>query len=172
MSRRWYLRSGLAVALMIVGVALAGNVAAVAVPDDPWAPAIEQVDKALARKEYSAALRAANDAYTLALGTTRWDGMVTAGDLYRRIGEATGLRRSFESKAREAYQKAFFRARQQASVEGILRATEGYAALGDTQMVGLGLRVAERLAARDPEAQADIKSFRARFGDSLPTGDR
>ena len=37
-------------------------------------------------------------------------------------------------------------------MEGILRATEGYAALGDTQMVGLGLRVAERLAARDPEA--------------------
>ena len=76
--------------------------------------------------------------------------MVCAGDLYRRIGEATGLRRSFESKAREAYQKAFFRARQQASVEGILRATEGYAALGDTQMVGLGLRVAERLAAGTP----------------------
>jgi hypothetical protein len=143
-----------------------------ALAEGPWTPAIQQVDAALARKEYSAALRTANDAYALALNTTRWDGMVCAGDLYRRIGEATGLRRSFETKAREAYQKAFFRARQQASVEGVLRAIEGYAALGDAQMVGLGLRVADRLAARDPEAQADIRTFRARLGDpSLTAGE-
>lgn len=159
------LRTGVGVALAVLGTALAGNVPARAEPEELWAPAIKQVDTALARKEYSAALRAANDAYTLALNTTRWDGMACAGDLYRRIGEATGLRRSFEAKAKEAYQKAFFRARQQASVEGVLRATEGYAALGDTQMVGLGLRVAERLAAGDPEAQADIRTFRARLGD-------
>jgi hypothetical protein len=172
MTRGRYLQSGLTACLAVLGIAFAGNVAALATPGDPWTPAIQQVDTALARKEYSAALRAANDAYTLALGTTRWDGMVAAGDLYRRIGEATGLRRSFEGKAREAYQKAFFRARQQASVEGVLRATEGYAALGDSQMVGLGLRVAERLAARDPEAQADIKSFRARIGDgNVPVGE-
>jgi hypothetical protein len=167
-----HLRSALAVALTILGAVLAGNVAALATPEDPWTPAIQRVDAALAKKEYSAALRAANDAYTLALATTRWDGMIQAGDLYRRIGEATGLRRSFEGKAREAYQKAFFRARQQASVEGILRVTEGYAALGDTQMVGMGLRVAERLAARDPEAQADIRTFRARLGETtLQAGD-
>jgi hypothetical protein len=152
-----------------MGAALAGNATALANPEGPWTPAIQQVETALARKEYSAALRAANDAYALALSTTRWDGMVCAGDLYRRIGEATGLRRSFDSKAREAYQKAFFRARQQASVEGVLRATEGYAALGDGQMVGLGLRVADRLAARDPEAQADIRTFRARLGDPTVT---
>jgi hypothetical protein len=168
----WQLRVGLVACLLLFGTTLAGNAATVSTSAaDPWTPAIEQVDNALARKEYSAALRAANDAYTLALGTTRWDGMVCAGDLYRRIGEATGLRRSFESKAREAYQKAFFRARQQASVEGILRVTEGYYALGDTQMVGLGIRVAERLAARDPEAQADVRTFRARLGDAIPVGD-
>ena len=170
----WQVRVGLvAMILVLVGTSLVGNAAAVSTSAfDPWSPAIEQVDNALARKEYSAALRAANDAYTLALGTTRWDGMVCAGDLYRRIGEATGLRRSFESKAREAYQKAFFRARQQASLEGVLRTMEGYAALGDTQMVGWGLRVAERLAARDPEAQADVRTFRTRLGDStLPVGE-
>ena len=172
MSKGRCLRTWIGATLTVLGTGLTGNVALAEPIEGPWTPAIHQVDAALARKEYSVALRAANDAYTLALNTTRWDGMVSAGDLYRRIGEATGLRRSFESKAREAYQKAFFRARQQASVEGILRATEGYAALGDTQMVGLGLRVAERLAARDPEALADIKSFRARFGDTLPTGDR
>ena len=167
-----YLWSGLTMSLAILGLVMTGNAAALATTDGPWAPAIQQVDAALARKEYSAALRAANDAYALALGTTRWDGMVCAGDLYRRIGEATGLRRSFEGKAREAYQKAFFRARQQASVEGVLKATEGYATLGDTQMVGLGLRVAERIAARDPEAQADIRTFRTRLNDgTTPVGE-
>ena len=171
MTKGWSLRVVIVASVVMLGVALAGTAVAVGTADNPWAPAIQQVDTALARKEYSVALRAANDAYTLALGTTRWDGMVCAGDLYRRIGEATGLRRSFEGKAREAYQKAFFRARQQASVEGVLRATEGYALLGDTQMVGLGLRVAERLAAGDPEAQADIRTFRARLSDTLPVGE-
>jgi hypothetical protein len=172
MSRGRDLRAAAALTLTAVVMGTAGSVTALATPDSPWAPAIRQVDTALARKEYSLALRAANDAYALALGTTRWDGMVFAGDLYRRIGEATGLRRSFESKAREAYQKALFRARQQGSVEGVLRVTEGYAALGDTQMVDLGLRVAERLAARDPEAQADVRMFRTRFGErTIPVGE-
>jgi hypothetical protein len=158
-------RNGIRAGLVIVGTLLAGNVAALADPDGPWTSAIHQADAALARKEYSAALRAANDAYSLALGSTRWDGMVSAGDLYRRIGDVTGLRRSFEAKAKEAYQKAFFRARQQASVEGVLRSMEGYAALGDAQMVGAGIRVAERLAARDPEALADVRAFRTRMGE-------
>lgn len=165
MSKGRCLRTWIGTALTVLGIGVAGNVAALAEPEGPWTPSVQQVDAALARKEYSAALRAANDAYTLALNTTRWDGMVSAGDLYRRIGEATGLRRSFDTKAREAYQKAFFRARQQASVDGVLRAVEGYAALGDAQMVGVGLRVADRLASRDPEAQADIRTFRARLGD-------
>jgi hypothetical protein len=170
--RRRYLRAGVAAGVVTVATILAGNVAAVADPDGPWTPAIRQVDTALGRKEFSVALRAANDAYTLALGSTRWDGMVSTGDAYRRIGDATGLRRSFEAKAREAYQKAFFRARQQASVEGVLRSMEGYAALGDEQMVGVGLRVAERLAARDPEALADVHAFRTRLGDpSLTAGE-
>ena len=59
MTRGRYLRSALAVSLTLVVVGLAGNAAALATADDPWAPAIQQVDTALARKEYSAALRAA-----------------------------------------------------------------------------------------------------------------
>jgi hypothetical protein len=163
------LRMAVGTRLLAVVATLAPVGAALADPEGPWTPAIRQVETALARREYSAAHRAANEAYALALDETRWDGMVSAGDAYRRIGDATGLRRSFETKAREAYQKAFFRARQQASVEGVLRSMEGYAALGDAQMVDVGLRVAERLAARDPEAQADIRAFRTRVGDGVLT---
>jgi hypothetical protein len=49
MARGRYLRSGLAVSIMLVAVGLAGNAAALATADDPWAPAIQQVDSALAR---------------------------------------------------------------------------------------------------------------------------
>lgn len=159
--------TGLPAGLLVL--ALAGQATAVAAPEAPWAPASRQVDAALARKEYTLALRSANEAYGLALGSERWDGMISVGDLYRRIGEATGLRVSFNTKAREAYQTALFRARQQASIEGVLRAVEGYAALGDGKMVTLGLRVADRLAVGNPEAQADVRSFRVRLGDSRPT---
>lgn len=148
-------------------LALAGHAGGVA-PEAPWMPASEQVETALARKEYSAALRAANEAYTLALGSERWEGMVSSGDLYRRIGQVTGLRVSFDAKAREAYQKALFRARQQASIEGVLRVVEGYAALGDDKMVVLGLRLADRLAVGSPEAQADVRTFRTRLGELRP----
>jgi len=151
----------------VLVLVLAGHAGGV-VPEAPWWPASEQVDAALARKEYSAALRAANEAYALALGSERWEGMVVAGDLYRRIGQATGLRVSFEARAREAYQKALFRARQQASIDGVLRAVEGFAALGDDKMVALGLRAADRLAIGSPEAQADVRTFRTRLGELRP----
>lgn len=152
-------------ALALVSVAAGGHATAGTAPGDRWAPAIEQADAALARKEYTAALRSANEAYARALGATRWDGMISVGDLYRRMGAATGLRASFDAKAREAYRTALFRARQQASVDGVLRATEGYAALGDEETVALGLRVAERLAAGDAETLAAVRVLRARLGD-------
>jgi hypothetical protein len=148
-----------------VGVLMLVPVVSAAVPDR-LAELIRRANEALDRREYSAALRAANEAYTIALGSERWDRLIVVGDAYRRIGEATGLRQSFDTKAREAYQKAFFRARQQASVEGVLRAAEGFAGLGDRQMVTHGVRVAERLAAGDPEAQAELRAFTLRYRDT------
>ena len=61
MTRGRYLRSGVAITLAAVVMTTAGSVAALATPDSPWALAIRQVDTALARKEYSLALRAANE---------------------------------------------------------------------------------------------------------------
>ncbi len=152
-------------ATVVLGLLGPGGAAdALAAAEGPWTPAIQQVDGALGRKEYVAALRAANDAYALAQAAPRWEGLVAVGDAYRRIGETTGLRQSFDTKAREAYQKALFRARQHASVEGVLRAAEGYAALGDAAMVAHGIRVAESLAGSNAEAQAEVKLFRTRLG--------
>jgi hypothetical protein len=104
-----YRHRELGAALALQETALAGDMVVMAEPNGPSAS--KQVDAALAREEYSAALRAANEVYALALSTTHWDRMVRAGDLYRRIGEVTGLRETFEAKARGAYGTTFFRAR-------------------------------------------------------------
>ena len=46
---RW-LRTWLGVTLMVLGTGLSGNVAALADPEGPWTPSLQQVDAALARK--------------------------------------------------------------------------------------------------------------------------
>jgi len=138
-------------------------------PSAPWLSSIQQVDAALGRKEYSAALRASHDAYGAALASRRWEGMVAAGDAYRRIGEATGLHKSFQAKAREAYLAALFRARQQSALDGVLRAAEAFVTLGDIEVVTQCVRIAKLLAAQDPEKQADVRAFTARLADPALT---
>jgi hypothetical protein len=131
--------------------------------DAPWAAPIRTADDALGRKEYSAALRLWHEAYRAALAAPGWEGLMAAGDAYLRIGEATGLRRSADLKTREIYLAALTRARQQGSVDGVLRAAEGLAALGDVKAVAQCVRLAEVLAARDPDARADVRAFKARL---------
>ena len=161
-SARWVVSTALALVSLAAGHRPAG-----AETEGPWSTAIRDADAALAQKEYTAALRLAKDAHARALGTTRWDGMVAAGELYRRLGEVTGLRASFDARAREAYRTALFRARQQGSVEGLLRVTEAYAALGDEQTVAVALRAAERLAAGDAGAAAQVRLVRSRLGEAV-----
>ena len=98
--------------------------------------------------------------------TTGWEGLVEVAGTYRHIGEVTGLNQSFETKAREVYGRALVRARQQASVEGVLRAAEGFLILGDVATATQCVRVADRLAGRDPEARADVRAFAARLSDA------
>lgn len=160
----WGLWAG--VALLGIGVAvLAAPVRIPAQGDmaEPWGASIQKVDAALARGEYGSALRAANDAYAAALAERRWEGIVAAGDAYRRMGERTGLRRTLEAKAREAYVAALTRARQESAVDGVLVVAEAFLTLGDGEMAAQCVRIAGRLAGRDPEAQASIRAFSARL---------
>lgn len=153
----------------ITGIGVAGTDAQegreVTGASTPWVSPIQKVDTALSRKEFSAALRASQEAYAAAVASRRWEGLIAAGDAYRRVGEATELHKSFDAKAREAYRSALFRARQQGSVEGALRAAEAFLTLGDSEVVAQCVRIAERLAGTDPEARADVRAFAARLGD-------
>ena len=132
----------------------------------PWAAGVRRAEEALTRREFGAALRAANEAHDAAVRTTGWEGLVEVAGTYRHIGEVTGLYQSFEAKAREVYGRALVRARQQASVEGVLRAAEGFLILGDVATATQCVRVADRLAGRDPEARADVRAFAARLSDA------
>jgi hypothetical protein len=148
----------------LFGGALLGSAGPLARADDaavPWAGPIRSVDAALARGQYSLALRTWQDAYAFATADSGWDGLVAAADAYRRIGEATGFRRSADGKARDLYLAALTRARRRGSVAGVVRVGEAFLALGDLAMATQCVRFAQ-LAARDPESQADVRAFASR----------
>ncbi len=128
-----------------------------------WRAHLARVDDALAKQDLSGATHACEDAYRAALGSRRWEALVDVGDAYLRIGEAAGSRRGWEARARKSYLNALLRARQEGSVEGVLRAAEAFADLGDREVAEQGLRIAESLAAQDPEARADVRSFHEPF---------
>ncbi len=133
--------------------------------DAPWANHIRTLDDALAKKNISAAERALHQAYLAALGSRHWEGMVEVGDATLRVGEVSGYRKVSEAKARRMYLQAFVRARQQGSIDGLLRTAEAFSALGDREVADQGIRLVERLAeqARDTEARDRVRVFRERL---------
>lgn len=160
----------IAVALLIAEVLAGGALAEHAAP---WAAQLQKLDEALAKKNVSAALIAWHEAYTLALGSRRWEGMVEVGDGYLRIGDALNARKPYVPRARESYLTALFRARQQGSLDGVLRAAEGFAALGDHEVVEQCIRIAERLATESGDGKAldRVHAFAERWADrSLAAG--
>jgi hypothetical protein len=114
---------------------------------ESWAPPLAAVERALEGGAVATAEQALRDAYTAAVGSRTWEGLVEVGDAYRRLGRAS------EARAREAYLAALFRARQQGSLLGLSRVAEGFATLGDREVVTMCIRVAKDLAARLTDAQ-------------------
>lgn len=138
-------------------------------PTTPWAVHLQVMDDALKTKSISAAARAWREAYGSALGSRDWQGMIEVGEASLRIGQVAGTRQAAEAKARDAYLTALFRARQQGSLAGVLRAAEAFAALGDREVVEQSLRIADSLAARDPDpvARERVRAFAAQLADRL-----
>ena len=66
-----------------------------------------------------------------------------------------GFKKAAEVKARTIYLAALFRARQEASLDGVLRAAEAFAELGDAPVVEQCLKLARPLAAETRDARAD-----------------
>jgi hypothetical protein len=115
----------------------------------------------------TAAIQGWQAAYRSAVKAGGWEGFIEVGDAYRRIGEVAGQSESFDPKAREIYLLALSQGRRLECVECLLPIAEAFAALGDREHVELSVRLAELLAAQDPEAEADVRAFTMRFADQL-----
>jgi hypothetical protein len=132
----------------------------------PWVVPPQRLNTALASPNVTAAEEAWHEAHRAALGSRqRWDGLIEVGEAYLRIGEVTNERQAAQPTARRLYLTALFRARQQGSLDGVLRTAEAFAALGDREVVIQCLRVADQVAERahDPQARARVEAFRGRY---------
>ena len=120
----------------------------------PWTYHLESMDAAISVRNASAAVLAWRRAYATALDEPGWRGLVEVAGAALRIGTIAGFQKAAESRARESYWTALFRARRQGSLNGVLDAAEAFGALGDRVMVEQCIRVAERLALLTDDADA------------------
>lgn len=171
MNDRWYvplvIAGGVVIALLVAGVAALEVLAARTTNEAPaaWYASLTKMDEAIARGDIAGAAARWREAHGQARRSGQWEALIDVGDGYRRLGFAAGAERAAEAQARDAYLGGLLRARQVESLEGVLRAAEKFAALGDRDVVEQCLRVAHTLAARaaDPVAVEQVKRFSDRW---------
>lgn|SRR5262245_8809129 len=163
---------GLMFFVVMVGEVLAGHALGFD-SQTAWRAQLQRVDAALARNDLAGAEMLWRKAFAAALKSRHWEGMVAVGDAYRRLGERAGFGNVSEGKAREMYRTALFRARSEGSVEGVLRAAQGFAELGDSAAVEQCIHVARGVAAqaRDPRDEERIRGFAERWAARVPEVD-
>ena len=120
----------------------------------PWTAHLDAMDTAIAANNASAAVLSWRHAYAAALDQPGWRGLVDVAGAALRIGSIPGFKKAAESRARESYWTALFRARRQGSLNGVLDTAEAFGALGDRVMVEQCVRIAERLAVLTGDAEA------------------
>ena len=113
----------------------------------PWTTHIQAMNRALADNNPGESVREWRQAYSAALSHPGWLGLLTVAAASLRLGAVPGLARGATARARETYWIAFFRARQQRSLNGVLHAAEAFGRLGDRSTVEQCMQVAESLAA-------------------------
>lgn len=129
----------------------------------PWTPHLEAMDAAIAANNASAAVLAWRHAYSAALEQPGWRVLAHVAGAAMRIATIPGFRKAAESRARESYWTALFRARRQGSLNGVLDAAEAFGTLGDRVMVEQCIRIAERLVllTGDGEAADRVRTLAA-----------
>ena len=161
------MKGSLLLAPVVVG-ALIGSVTGPTVtlePDSRSAGSLQvSVEAALERGELLAALRTTEAAHRRAIRERRWESLIAVGDAYCRIADRTG---TMNLRAHDAYQAALQNARRAESLEGVLRATEAFAQLGDVNEVQLSLHIARDLAGSNAEALDDVRAVTGRLSDLL-----
>ena len=140
----------------------------------PWTAHIEAMDQALESNDPGESIRAWRQAYSSALSHPGWLGLLTVANASLLLSAFPGLARDAAARARETYWIAFFRARQQRSLNGVLHAAEAFGLLGDYSTVEQCMRVAEGLATStgDTEQLDRVRRIGARLSDHAPVEER
>jgi hypothetical protein len=125
----------------------------------PWTAHIQTMDQMLAKDDPEAAVRAWRQAYSAALSNPGWRGLLTVATAALRLRALSGVTREAMARARETYWIAFFRARQQSCLDGVLSAAAAFESLGDSAAFERSIRAAEVLVTRTSEA-AKIERLR------------
>jgi hypothetical protein len=112
---------------------------------EEWNADLAAVDRAVAANDIARASDRWRAAYGSALRSQRWEPMLAAGDAAVRIARAVGPTDRFDAAARQCYLGALFRARDEQSIEGVLRVAEALAQLGDTEVARGAVRMADGL---------------------------
>jgi hypothetical protein len=128
-----------------------------------WGGHLRAMDQALGQRDVDEARRAWESARLAAVESFSWKGLIAAGQACLRIGGATGGRTAAEPAARRAYFAALYRACQENSFEGILRAAEAFDDLGDREVVEECLCLAE-LQVDGEHARRRVAAFAGRLG--------
>jgi hypothetical protein len=123
---------------------------------------LAQIHAALAGGRINIAAFEWRDAYAVAVASRQWASLVAVGDAAVEIGDATGTRVGWATKAQDCYRGALFRARSQASLEGVLAATQAFARLGDSGGTAQGIALAWSLAP-DPASRALVHDVASRL---------
>jgi len=136
----------------------------------PWTAHLQAMDQALLSGDPAESVRAWRQAYSAALSHPGWLGLLTVASASLRLAAFPGLARDAAARARETYWIAFFRARQQRSLNGVLHAAEAFGMLGDRSTVEQCMRVAEGLASRagDSDELDRVRVIASRLADQMP----
>ena len=124
--------------------------------------ALVSMDKALARGDAAASLRAWQQAFEAARMNRGWRGLVEVGDARVRIGAETNGTAVAAPQARQVYLTALDRARAEGSVDGAVRVAEGFWLLGDRETTEQVLRIAASLAVQSQDSGAPTRVELAR----------
>jgi hypothetical protein len=136
----------------------------------PWTAHLQAMDQALLSGDPGESVRTWRQAYSAALSHPGWLGLLTVASASLRLAAFPGLARDAAARARETYWIAFFRARQQRSLNGVLHAAEAFGMLGDRSTVEQCMRVAEGLASRagDSDELDRVRVIASRLADQMP----
>ena len=156
-------RRELTAALIVLGSALGLGLTAAGMTTDRreitgpprhlnWSLHLQAAASAQQRGDVAAATRAWREAYGTARRGHGWVAPIAVADAHFAL--PSDARAAVRPQARELYMEALFRARAQHSLEGVLRAAEGFKMLGDREVVAQAVRIAHRVAGGSAERES------------------